>query len=178
MKLPIRITISLDHDIADIIGEMRQKLKVSQSELIRRAIKFFYKYKDPLNKITFDQLSTYLDMLPEGEHIILDVDHWLAFLRFVNNTEEFWELHEDVAKAHAETLSKKFNNPINILKRLETCNFYKLSSESAENHTLILSSDYPKKFLIVFLQKVITAMGYNIEIKDDIAKLRVKIIKK
>jgi predicted transcriptional regulator len=174
----VRITIALDEEISKIVDEMREELDVSQSELIRRAIKFYNKYREPLEKVDNFQLESYLNMLPEGEHIILDVDHWLAFLDLAEDNKEFWDIHESVAKAHAETLPKKFKNPIEILKRLEVCNFYTLSSESPQDHTLMLGTDKAKRFIKTFLEEVIPEMGFNIEIKEGITKLRIKITKK
>ena len=48
-----------------------------------------------------------VDMLLTGEHIILDVDHWLMFLRliaFSPEKEKFWTEHKEVARAHWEPL--------------------------------------------------------------------------
>ena len=117
-------------------------------------------------------------MLPNGEHIILDVDHWLSMLKLLENNEEFWKVHDEVSSAHAETLPKQIKSPVEFLKRLEACNFYSLNAETPNHFTLILGSDIPKKFLTVLIEKVISAMGFDIEIKEGIAKLIIKIEKK
>ncbi|MBD3230315.1 MAG: ribbon-helix-helix protein, CopG family [Candidatus Lokiarchaeota archaeon] len=178
MTVPVRITIALDEEVAKIVDQMRTELDVSQSELIRRAIKFFNKYREPIEKVDNFQLKTYLDMLPEGEHIILDLEHWSAFLKSAQNDDEFWETHEKVAKEHAETLSEKLKAPIRLLKRLEAANFFTISTENPENHTLILRSDRSQKFIKIFLENVIPAMGYDVEIKEGMTKLRIKFTKK
>ncbi|MHA1230683.1 MAG: ribbon-helix-helix protein, CopG family [Candidatus Helarchaeota archaeon] len=178
MRVPSRITIAIDEKTAELLEKTRNELKISQSELVRRALNFYYKYKDIVSKVEFDRLLTYLDMLPNGEHIILDVDHWLSMLKLLENNEEFWKVHDEVSSAHAETLPKQIKSPVEFLKRLEACNFYSLNAETPNHFTLILGSDIPKKFLTVLIEKVISAMGFDIEIKEGIAKLIIKIEKK
>ncbi|MHA1269879.1 MAG: ribbon-helix-helix protein, CopG family [Candidatus Helarchaeota archaeon] len=177
MPVPIRITIALDEKTTEFLTKMKNELGSSQSEIIRRALKFFYKYKDIFKQIHDEQLLTYLDMLLNGEHVILDIDHWLSMLKLVNDNEEFWKIHEEISIAHSESLSKQLKTPIKLLKRLEYGNFYSLYIEDSNNYVLVLGSDIPKKFLKIFLERVITAMGYKITIKEGISKLMLNIEK-
>ncbi len=178
MPVPVRITIAIDEDMLEILNKMKEKFKISQSELIRRALKFYNDYYEIIQQVSPDQLITYLEMLPNGEHVILDIDHWLIMLKLVENIDEFWKVHEEIAIAHAETLPRQLKSPLELLKRLEACNFFSLSIESGNNFTLILGSDLPKKFLRIFIEKVVESMGYEVEIKEGISKLRIKLIKK
>jgi hypothetical protein len=46
-------------------------------------------------------------MFLTGKHIILDVDHWLMFLRIIPSSpekEKFWAEHKEVARANWETV--------------------------------------------------------------------------
>ena len=50
-----------------------------------------------------------MDMLLSGEHIILDVDHWLMFLRLIPSSpekEQFWKEHRE-SRASALGTTKK-----------------------------------------------------------------------
>jgi hypothetical protein len=118
-------------------------------------------------------------MLSAGEHIILDIDHWILFLSFIEthpDRDKFWELHKSVCRAHAEQFKHKLLNVESILRRLEICNLFKLSSASKSEFTLIFGSDAPKKFVKTELEEIFAGMGYLVEIKEDFAKLRVKVI--
>ena len=66
-------------------------------------------------------------MLLTGEHIILDVDHWLIFLRLIASSpekEKFWSEHKKVSRAHWEQLKTKVRSQEEMLYRLDVCNFY------------------------------------------------------
>jgi hypothetical protein len=61
-------------------------------------------------------------------HVILDLDHFISFLRIIENPgkEKFWEIHREVARSHAEQF--KNMSVEQILKRLEACNLFRLGS--------------------------------------------------
>jgi len=63
-----------------------------------------------------------------------------------------------------------------VLKRLEACNFYILNQVSKIEYTLVLNSDVLKKFVKTLLNETLTGMGYQVEIKEDLAKLRLKVV--
>ncbi|HID20106.1 MAG TPA: CopG family transcriptional regulator, partial [Methanophagales archaeon] len=61
-------------------------------------------------------------------------------------------------------------------KRLETCNLFKLNRRSKKEFTLVLGSDMPKKFVKTELEEIFDGMGFQVEIKEDFSKLRVKVL--
>jgi hypothetical protein len=118
-------------------------------------------------------------MLSAGEHVILDIDHWILFLNFIEthpDKEKFWKLHKDVSQAHAEQFKHKLYNAESILRRLEMCNLFKLSRPSKSEFILVFGSDLPKKFVKMELEEIFAGMGFLVEIKEDFSKLRVKVI--
>ncbi len=179
MKNPIRITIALDEGTANLLENIKKEMKLSQSELMRRALRFYHENKSICDDAGSDKMRIYMDMLPSGEHIILDVDHWLLFLKYIESLpeqDEFWDDCKNVARSHAEQLLSKAMTPEEVLKRLEACNFFKLSKDSENNFTLLMGSEVPKKFIKVFLEEVFAGMGIKIDIKEDLAKLRIKVV--
>ncbi len=124
------------------------------------------------------KVYTYIDMLLSGEHIILDVDHWLLFLDLIETSSEkerFWDRCRRIARAHAEQLRCKINSARDLLERLETCNFFRLNENSENEFTLVLLSEAPKKFIRIFLEEFFSVMGMRAEIREDLAKLRISI---
>jgi len=64
---------------------------------VRKAVKFYYENSD-LARYDKRKLRTYIEMLAEGEHVILDIDHLVAFLKFIETrpkSEDFWNLHRE-----------------------------------------------------------------------------------
>jgi len=179
MKAPERITIAMDEETFGSFKKMKEDLGVSQSELMREALKFYSKHKTLFEFIEDKKVYTHAEMLSTGEHIVLDIDHWLLFLRFIEShpdNEKFWELHKAICEAHAEQFRHKFYRAEYVLKRLETCNLFKLSKTSKNTFTLVLGSDVPKKFVKTELEEIFDGMGFQVEIKEDFSKLRVKVL--
>jgi len=170
MKNPIRITVALDRETNDLIEKMREEMKVSRSELIRRVLRFYYENKALTDVSVRRKLTLYMDMLLSSEHIILDVDHWLLFLNLIDSSperEDFWKNCREVARSHAEQLKCKVHSIESLLERLEACNFFRDTKNSQNDFTLVLGSETAKKFIKIFLEEFLSAMGLETEIKED-----------
>ena len=175
---PTRITVAFDKTTADLLEKISAEAQVSQSETMRRALKFYNENKALEDPVTKKKIHAYLDMLPSGEHIILDVDHWLMFLRLITSSpekERFWAEHKEVARAHWEQLKTKIHSPEEMLSRLEVCNFYRLTKNGPNDFTLVLVSEVSKDFIRIFLEEYFSAMGVKAELKENLTKLRVTI---
>jgi hypothetical protein len=178
MVNPTRITVAFDKSTADLLEKISTEAQVSQSEIMRRAIKFYNENKVLEDTTTKKKIRAYIDMLLTGEHIILDVDHWLMFLRLIASSpekEKFWSEHKEVARAHWEQLKTKVHSPEEMLERLEFCNFYRLTKNASNDYTLVLVSEVSKDFIRIFLEEYFAAMGVNAEIKENLTKLRVTV---
>jgi hypothetical protein len=178
MVNPTRITVAFDKTTADLLEKISTDAQVSQSEIMRRALKFYNENKQLEDPVTKKKIHAYLDMLLTGEHIILDVDHWLMFLRLIASSpekEKFWAEHKEVARAHWEQLKTKVHSPEEMLQRLEVCNFYRLTKNAPNDYTLVLVSEVSKDFIRIFLEEYFTAMGVRAEIKENLTKLRVTV---
>jgi len=178
-KAPERVTIALDEETAKLFREMRDTLGISQSELMREALKFYSKHKALFDSIDEDRVYTYVQMLSSGEHVILDIDHWILFLNFIEShpdKDSFWAMHRTVSQAHAEEFRRKEQGAEFVLERLEICNLFKLSKMSETDFTLILGYDVPKKFVKMELEHIFAKMGIKVDIKEDFSKLRLKVL--
>jgi len=175
---PTRITVAFDQSTASLLEKISKEKGLSQSEIMRRALRFYYENKALEDAATRKKLYTYMDLLLSGEHVILDVDHWLLFLKLVDSCaegEEFWKEHRDVARSHTEQLKTKVLKAEELLARLEACNFFRVTKDSEGNFTLVLGSELPKKFVRIFLEEYFAGMGVKAEIKENLAKLRVTV---
>jgi predicted transcriptional regulator len=178
MKTPTRITIALDNETNNLIEKMKKEMKTSQSELVRQALTFYYENRDFADASVRKKLSFYMDMLLSGEHIILDLDHWLLFLNLAEalpENEPFWEKCREVARSHAEQLRHKVCSLEDLLERLEACNFFRVNKNSENDFTLVLGSETGRKFVKIFIEEFLSVMGLKTEIKENIAKIRVTV---
>lgn len=176
MTNPTRITVAFDKQTAELLEKISTDAAVSQSEVMRHALKFYSENKELENPASKQKIHSYIDMLLTGEHIILDVDHWLMFLRLIASSPEkdlFWNEHKKVARAHWEQLKGKIHSTDDMLLRLEACNFYRLTKNAPNDFTLVLASEVSKDFIRIFLEEYFSAMGVKVEIKENLTKLRV-----
>lgn len=176
MTNPTRVTVAFDKPTADMLEKISTQAQASQSEIMRRAIKFYSENRDLEDPQIKKKIRAYHDMLLSGEHIILDVDHWLMFLQLIASSpqiDQFWKEHREVARAHWEQLKTKIFSTEDLLIRLETCNFYRLIKNAPNDYTLVLVSEGSKEFIRVFLEEYFVAMGVKVEIKENLTKLRV-----
>jgi len=175
---PTRITVAFDSSTANLLEIISKEEGLSQSEIMRRALRFYSENRVLEDATTRKKIYTYMDLLLNGEHIILDVDHWLLFLKLAEScpsADKFWTEHRDVAKSHREQLKNKVLTSEELLSRLEACNFFRVTKNSDEDFTLILGSELPKTFVRIFLEEYFAGMGVKAEIKENLAKLRVTV---
>ncbi len=176
MTNPTRITVAFDKTTADLLEKISIEAEVSQSEIMRRALKFYSENKIQEDPQIKKKIRAYMDMLLSGEHVIVDVDHWLMFQRLIETSpvrEQFWKEHCELARAHWEQLKGKVHTTEDMLMRLESCNFYRLIRNGPNDYTLVLVSEVSKDFIRIFLEEYFSAMGVKVEIKENLTKLRV-----
>jgi hypothetical protein len=176
MTNPTRITVAFDQSTAKLLEKLSQEAELSQSEIMRRALRFYFENKALLDPVTKRKVRAYMDLLLGGEHVILDVDHWLLFLRFIETSPEagtFWNEHRKVAQSHKEQLKSKANTMEEILTRLENCNFFRMTKNSEKDFTLVLGSELPKTFVRILIEEFFSVAGIKAEIKENLAKISV-----
>jgi hypothetical protein len=111
MKPPTRVTVALDDETAERFEDMKEEMKISQSELIRRALRFYRDYKSIVD-LGGEDTGLYVEMLHRVDTLPED--------------DPFWENCRAVAEAHAKQLSDHVFTPVTLLRRLEACNFFKI----------------------------------------------------
>ena len=174
-----KITFGLDESTSRIFQDLKKETKLNQSEIVRKAIKFYYQHRELMDEYEGEKIETYIQLLIGGEHIILDIDHWILFLTLTNELDDddkFWADHKKVALSHAEQFSFNVYTPKRFLERLEACNFFKLAKSTESEFTLILRSEVEKRFIKEFLEVTLQEMGFKVEIKEDFSKLRVMVL--
>jgi hypothetical protein len=173
-----RVTVAFDATTANLLEKISKETELSQSEIMRRALRFYNENKVMLDPVIRKKTYAYMDLLLSGEHVILDVDHWLLFLNLIESSpeqEKFWSAHRAVAQSHKEQLKSKVHTAADVLTRLETCNFFRMAKNSEKDFTLILGSEVPKKFVKILIEEFFSAIGVKAEIKENLAKLNVTI---
>jgi hypothetical protein len=175
---PTRITVAFDPNTASLLERISQDTGLSQSEIMRRALRFYNENKVLVDPVIRNKAYAYMDLLLRGEHVIIDVDHWLLLLNLIESSpqqEKFWKDHRDVAESHKDQLKSKVGTAEEVLTRLETCNLFRMTKNSEKDFTLVLGSEIPKKFVKIVIEEFFAAIGVKAEIKENFAKLNVAV---
>lgn len=178
MALPTRVTIAFSNGDDALLKKLSREANVSTSELVRRAIKFYSEYQEVVEGNLDRKVRTYLDMLPSGEHLIVDIEHWILFMKMVETLppdDKFWDSCVRIARDHAEQFHGKITDPQTVLERLEDCNFFRLQKESEREFTLVLSSEVSRRFVEFIMRQLLSAMGFKADLKSNLSKIRVRI---
>ena len=173
-----RVTVAFDQTTANLLEKLSQEAELSQSEIVRRALRFYNENKMMRDPAIRKKVHAGVGLLLSGEHVILDVDHLLLFLRFVENSpeaEKFWNEHRKVAQSDKEQLKSKANTPEEILTRLENCNFFRMIKNSQKDFTLGLGSELPKTFVRILIEEFFAGAGIKADIRENLAKISVTV---
>ncbi len=173
LKKQKRITAALDGAMISFLEKISAQDDLSYSEIIRRALNFYQENR----AISTENMKTYLNLLSNGEHVIIDIEHWFLFLNFIEssqNQETFWTKHREVARSHGGQLKNTVVTVEDLLNRLEVCNFFKVIKTSENNFTLILRSELTKKFIIFFLEGYFSEIGIKAELKENLSKINIR----
>ena len=175
---PIRITVAFTDVEEAPLKELSKEMNVSVSELVRRATKFYCKYQDILDGDLERKIRAYLDLLPNGEHQIIDIERWILFMKLVEplpSDHEFWNSCVLIAKDQAEEFIGKIGSPQAALERLEDCNWFRLQKSSEKEFTLVLNSEMSRRFVEFAVKHLLLAMGYKADLKANSGKIRVRL---
>jgi hypothetical protein len=175
MPRPHRVTVALDDESMEFLSSLVRKMGGTQSAVVRASLKFFYRNFDYPENI--EKMKMWSALLSKGEHVILDVDHWLLFLKYINSSparEEFYREGKRIANSHAEQLASIIKTPEDYLKRLEACNLCSLVKIAENEFTVVLMSEESKRFMRELIEQTLNQLGFQVEIKEDLMKLRLK----
>lgn len=174
---PVRLSISLDEESADLIEKLQGKHETSKADIIRRAVHYL-NVAEEKGGVSLDSCKAYLDFLSRGEHVVIDIEHWKAlFTEIGDGSEEFWREVCNIGRHHwKEYYDKGLRDVKEILEYVEKTNWYKLSVDSEQSFTLTLSVREAKRFVRSFFEGLFDASTHKVSITESYGKIRVTIM--
>jgi len=175
----VRTSVALDKKSWEILQILTKKKNTSASDIIRRALITYFEIENASNRITPDATKIYTDFLADGEHVIVDIEHWAAIWDELNTKggEKLWKEIEKSGFEHGlQYKNKGLTTVYDILRYMEVGNFFKIKIDAEGCYTLVLSTHTEQRFLKLFLENLFKAQKLDVEIRESFGKLR--IIKK
>ncbi len=170
----MRISVAVDEETRRVIEDLARKEDKTISDVIRHAILFYSKLRDRARNIPLDAAEEYLDIIPSGDNIIVDIELWLTILDELNNitSEDFWNLIEKIGYKHGfEFKNRGIKDIEKILKSLELKHLFELKETGGGGYTLILTTRGEVKLLKKYIKGLFESAGIDVEIVEGIRKL-------
>jgi hypothetical protein len=175
-----RISVALDRKSEEMLNILVRKNNTTISEIVRRAINTYFELENAATRVTPDITKIYTDFLSDGEHCIVDIEHWTAMLDELNKkaSDEFWKMMEKIGYEHGiQYKMKGLTDVYDILRYMEVGNWFRVKIDAEGCYTLILSTHTSQKFLKIFFENIFKAQGISVKIYEGFGKLRLVKVK-
>lgn len=173
-----RVTVSLDADAAAALDDLVERTQDGQSAVVREALKFYAaNFEVATSTESGANLSAYHRMLSGGEHVLLDVDFFHAFLDAVDiedPDEEFIETIDEISEYHAHEYAERFDDVSELLDWLSLCGFLTVRRSEANTYHVIFPSAQMRWFMTRFIRKSTTEVPFDIEIEESVSKILIR----
>ncbi len=172
----VRTSIALDSRTHEMIRILAKRKNTSASEIVRRAVATYFEIENEIMDVSPDITKVYADFLSNGEHVIVDIEHWAAIWEELNEkaSDKFWKIIEKSGYEHGiQYKNKGLTDVYDVLKYIEVGNWFRLKVDGDGCYTLVLSTHTEQKFLKQFLESLFKAQEIPVETRDSFGKLMV-----
>lgn len=173
-----RVTVSLDADAKAALDDLTNRTEGGQSAVVRRALTFYAANFEAVNSTrSADNLANYYQMLSGGEHVLLDVDFFHAFLDDIDPDdpdEAFIETVDRVSEYHASEYAERFDDVGEVLDWLSLCGFLAVRNSDGDTYHVVFPSESMRWFMTRFLRKSLTDTSFDVEIEESVSKILVR----
>lgn len=170
-----RLTISLDEEARSALETLAEKSDESQSELMRRAIRFYAANYEAAKTDDDKSLEEYYKMLSGGEHALLDIDFLHLFLSYLideNGSNE--ELRKDirrVADYHGEEYRERFDSLDGLLQWLSLCGFLTVRQSDEQTYHAVFQSPEIRWFMTRFIVGTVENLSFDVQVEEGVSKV-------
>jgi Arc/MetJ-type ribon-helix-helix transcriptional regulator len=173
-----RITASLDEDAAEALEDLTGRTGHGQSELVRKALRFYAANYQAASTDAGTKLEDYHEMLSGGEHVLLDVDFLHCFLDYVTDEDgtpdpAFLEQADKVSDYHAREYQGEFETLDQLLEWLSLCGFLSVRRSDENRYHVVFPSEQIRWFMTRFIARSVAGLPFDIEIEEGLTKVLV-----
>jgi hypothetical protein len=172
-----RLSVSLNGKSLAIIQKYQTKYDTTQADVIRRALHWMSLIEEPAEKVSVENILTYVDYLGDNEHLILDIAHWKSiFIEIGEGSKKFWDEVRKTGDCHRkEYFDKGIRDVQQILNYIEKANWYSLKVDSKYSYTLILATSESQRFIKTFFEGFFSNFPQKVEITEEYMKIRINV---
>lgn len=170
-----RLTISLDKESRSALEDLTEQSDESQSELMRRAVRFYAANYDAARTNDENSLEEYYKMLSGGEHALLDIDFLHLFLSYlIEENGENADLLEDIGRVadyHGAEYRERFDSLEGLLDWLSLCGFLTVRQSDANTYHTVFQSPEIRWFMTRFVVQTAENLDFDVEVEEGVSKV-------
>lgn len=165
-----RLSVAVDEKINKILEKLSKDENKTVSDIIRAAILAYAEISEGNTEV--EAIKRYEEVLKKRDHVIVDLDLWIALLDFVNELadEKLWNVIESIGYESGLEFKLRGLTIEDVFKHLEFENVLKAEYENGVD-VLVLTSRSEVNVLMYYLKGVFRAMGINAEIIPGVRRL-------
>ncbi len=170
-----RLSVALDAETERMINTLVKEENRAVSEIIRAAIKTYFELKAGRDRLDIDKLKRYSELLYGEEHVLVDIELWVAILDELGKREakEFLECIKKIGYNQGiQNKNMGLTDVCESLKYLEAKNWFSVKT-NGDSYILVLSTRNEHSILKIFLENMFEAQGIPVEILSSLKKLTV-----
>lgn len=172
-----RICAKFDDEALAILEKYQTKYKGSTANLLRRALQCLKICEEMQEKAPREYIKAYIDYLAKMEHVIVDIAHWkVIFSEIGEGSEKFWNEIHTIGEEHLKEYQDKGLKTVKqMLEYVEKTNWYRLSVDSENSFTLILTVSEASKFVKIFFEGLFENYPRRVEFIEEFKKIRIRV---
>ncbi len=165
-----RLSVAVDDSIVEILEKLTAVENKTVSDVIRESIITYAELAEGGAKIS--DFKQYEEILERRDHVMLDLEIWIALLDFVNSKadEEFWKLIENVGYELGVEMKLKGLGLEDLLEHMEIKNLLNYSKEGGV-YILTLVSRSATNMVMRMLRGAFRAMQIEAEVIPGVRKI-------
>jgi hypothetical protein len=166
-----RLSVAVDEKISKILEELSREEDKTVSDIIRAAILAYAEIMSE-GETQVENIKKYEEFLAKRDHIILDLEIWIALLDFVNEVadDRLWKIIEEIGYESGLEFKLRGLTLREVFKHLEFKNILKEKCEDGVE-VLVLTSRSEVKILTHYLKGIFKSMGIDAQIIPGVRRL-------
>ena len=166
-----RLSVAVDDKILNILERLSKDENKTISDIIRTAILTYAEIMAD-GEPQVETIKKYEEFLTRRDHVIVDLEIWIALLDFINETgdDKLWKTIEEIGYESGLEFKVKGLTLSDVLKSLEFKNILKEKTENGVT-VLVLTTRNEINLITHYLRGVFKAMGITAEIIPGVRRL-------
>ncbi|MET1124101.1 MAG: ribbon-helix-helix protein, CopG family [Archaeoglobaceae archaeon] len=165
-----RLSVAVDESIIDVLNRLTTAQNKTVSDIIRESILAYAELAEGGTRLT--DLKHYEKILERRDHVLIDLEVWIAILDFVNSKadDEFWKLIENIGYEIGMEFKLRDLDLSDVLEHFQFGNVLSFTEEGGIFILTLVSRSATNMFLRI-LKGILKALQIDAEVIPGVRKI-------